>query len=80
MFKRDSLGSLYYEFGNRRYELLLGKTSNDLSSDILFIFKTPLEEEIEKETFYGKVIGFLYGGFSDLQAIEETIKKYEEEV
>lgn len=78
MFKRDKGGSLYYEGKYAKYSLLEGITDNKLTSDIVFIFREPTEEQIISENYVGEVIGFVYGAFEDLSAIEDTIKRYEE--
>ena len=79
MFKERN-GEIYYLSDKGiEYSLLLGKTNNDLSSDIIFVLREPTEQEIEEQDFCGEVIGFTYGGFRHLEKefIEDMIKKYE---
>ena len=74
----DSDGSIEYKTKNNLYSLLEGKTSNDLTSDILFIYREP--KFLENDVIPGEVVDFIYGGFSNdnLKNVEEIIKKYEE--
>lgn len=83
MFKRDSQGNLYYESENKiDYSLLVGMTDKNMTSDVLFVFREPTEDNIDNG-FTGEVVDFVYGGFSDidvsdkLQYIEMRIKEYE---
>ena len=83
MFKRDANENLYYESENSiRYSLLLGVTDKDMTSDIIFIFREPTEQNIY-DGWTGEVVGFVYGGFCDLdigdklEFIEQKIKDYE---
>ena len=72
MFKEsEETKELCYETEKRLYYLFQGYTNNGLNSDIVFI--TYITKDYDT-----KFVGFVYGGFSDLQAIEETIKYYEE--
>lgn len=70
MFLKDNAGSLYYKSDIRNYYLFEGKTNNNLTSDIIFIVY--FTKDIET-----KLVDFIYGGFDNLQAIEETIKRFE---
>ena len=83
MFKKNKQGNLYYESENNiEYSLLLGVTDKGMSSDTIFIFREPTEENIEN-SFTGEVVGFVYGGFCDLdiddklEYVEDQIKEYE---
>ena len=62
--------------GKYDYSLLEGMTDKEFTSDILFIFREPTIEEIDNG-FTGEVVNFLYGGFSNLNNIEEMIIEYE---
>lgn len=75
-FYRDSQDNLCYR-GKYEYSLLNGVTDKGFSSDILFIFREATHEDIEKG-FTGEVVGFVYGGFDDLDFVERVIKEYEE--
>ena len=71
MFKESKdTKELYYETKRRKYYLYEGYTNNGLRSDIVFIV-------YNKEDFKTVLVNFIYGGFRDKQAIEETIKNYE---
>lgn len=76
-FLRDSQGSLYYK-GKYEYSLLDGTTDKGYSSDIMFIFREPNENDIQNG-FTGEVISFLYGGFDNLKDVEKIILDYEKE-
>ena len=82
MFKERDKEIYYLSDNGIEYSLLLGKTSNDLSSDIIFVFREPTEQEIEEQDFCGEVIGFTYGGFWHLEKdfIEKMIKNYEKKM
>lgn len=79
MFKKDSQGCLYYESEKTKleYSLLEGRTNNDYTSDIVFIFREPTPKDIEND-YYGEVVNWCYGGFEDLDFMEKQIKEYEE--
>lgn len=80
MFKKDSQEDLYYESENKiNYNLFEGRTSKGYTSDIIFIFREPTEEDI-MNGYCGEVVGWLYGGFEhlDLNFVESKIKEYEE--
>lgn len=77
----DKDGSLNYKTQYNNYSLLLGKTSNNLNSDVLFIFREPTIKDINKG-FTGEVVGFCYGGSyilknKDFKIINEIISEYE---
>lgn len=78
-FNYDSQGDIYYQ-GKYYYSLLEGKTRNNYTSDIIFIYKEPIFID-DKKIIQGKVIDFVYGGFDNLayDYIEEKIKEYEKE-
>lgn len=81
-FKYDSQGDLYYQ-GKYHYSLLEGKTKNGYTSDIIFIFREPIQKE-NGDVINGEVVDFVYGGFNSFNNniaydyIENAIKKYEE--
>lgn len=80
MFKRDSQGSLYYEGKSGiKFSLLEGLTDKGFNSDILFIFREATQEEMSND-YYGEVIGWVYGGFEELDFVEEKIKNYEQQL
>ena len=90
MFKEDQNGGIYYLSDNNiQYSLLEGIDNVNRTSDILFIFREPTEEEIENTSFCGEVVDFVYGGFdcfndthglSSKDFVEERIKTYERKV
>ena len=72
MFKEnEQTKELYYETEKRKYYLYEGYTNNGFKSDIIFIVYL-------SDSFTTVLVDFIYGGFSNLEAIEETIKRYEE--
>ena len=80
-FKYDTNGDIYYQ-GKYYYSILEGKTRNNKTSDILFIYREPIFKS-DSEVINGEVVDFVYGGFnssSDIayDYIENSIKKYEE--
>lgn len=78
-FNYDSQGDIFYQ-GKYYYSILEGKTKNNYTSDILFIFREPIFED-EENIISGEVVDFVYGGFNNEIAydyIENAIKKYEE--
>lgn len=80
MFKRDSQNSLYYEGKNGiEYSLLEGITDSNKTSDIVFIFREPTKEDL-KNDYYGEVVAWVYGGFEELEFVEDKIKEYEEKL
>lgn len=72
MFIERYDGIYYFGSDGKDYELLEGKTSNNYTSDIIFILDRNGEENP------GKIIDFVYGGFDNLQKeyIQEKIEKY----
>lgn len=80
MFKRDSQDSLYYESEKtgRIYFLYEGMTSSGFTSDMVFIYKEATLDEMDNDDYYGEVIAWVYGGFEELDFVEQKIKEYEE--
>lgn len=80
MFKEKRDGLCYVGSDNKEYELLEGKSSNNYTSDIIFIMD---RNEIGNP---GVIIDFVYGGFKHLamdyikEKVEEYIKNKEIEV
>ena len=72
MFIERYDGIYYFGSDGNDYELLEGKTSNNYTSDIIFILDRNGEENP------GKIIDFVYGGFDNLQKdyIREKVEKY----
>ncbi len=75
MFKTTRDG-IYYISDKYEYSLLEGKTSNGYTSDMVFIFREPTQEDYDRN-FYGEVVDWIFDGFNQLAAIEEIIKDYE---
>lgn len=75
-FLRDSQGSLYYQ-SKYEYSLLEGMTDKGYTSDIMFIFREPTQEDIAND-YYGEVIGWVFDGFNELDFVEKKIKEYEQ--
>ncbi len=71
MFIERFDGIYYFGSDGKDYELLEGKTSNNYTSDIIFI----LDRNKGREP---QVIDFVYGGFKNLQKdfIQATIENY----
>ena len=72
MFVENYDGINYIGSDGLTYELLEGKSSNNYTSDIIFILDRNGEENP------GKIINFVYGGFRHLEKefIKEEIEKY----
>ena len=74
MFK-DTIGDgkIYVSKNGNVYDLLLGMTSNNKTSDIIFIMYR------DKENHINKFVNYVYGGFEHLQEdyIESEIKEFE---
>jgi hypothetical protein len=72
MFIEKYDGIYYLGSDNLEYELLEGKSSNDYTSDIIFILDRNGEENP------GKIIDFVYGGFRNLAKdyIKEKVEEY----
>ena len=87
MFTKDSNGALQYETQNNVYSLLEGIDDKGYTSDIVFIYKEPLNKEGDMGDFEnGAIIDWCYGAFrsqngklpiDELCYIEEKIKEYE---
>lgn len=76
-FTKGKLGEdIYISSNNITYSLLVGKTFNGLTSDIVFIFREPSEEE-QNNDFYGCVVDWVYCGWECLEIIESIIINYE---
>ena len=75
-FFRDCQNSLHYRGEKYEYSLLDGVTDTGYTSDIMFIFREPTSEELDNN-FAGAVVDFVYGGFEDLDFVEQRILEYE---
>ena len=72
MFKEKRDGLCYVGSDNKEYELLEGFSSNNYTSDIIFIMD---RNELGHP---GVIIDFVYGGFRNLAKdyIEEKVEEY----
>lgn len=72
MFKNTQFGLVYIGSDHLQYELLKGMTSNNYTSDIIFILDTN-----DKEKPQGIIVDFVYGGIEENKDyIQNQIEKY----